>query len=286
MPTVDFDLPDDPNGTVAKAHVPMIANGDPVDGMNADGTITDIVVDDPGSGYSTRSGRHGPQRHRSSTRSTGPPPATATQPTSSSSAVTVDRPRHRLHERADGDRDRPDRDRLRRRRHGGRPTSARSRRSPSTAPGDGYLSTGIKKFQDELPVTCNPGTDGAGCPLATRTPRRRDRREVHPDWRCPRRRPTTASTADEYVIGLVQYRTKFSCDLPPTLVRGYVQLSTAAVPGQQVPLVNELLDGTRQPIAGYTGVDLAAVARPDHRRHQGQAGADRLPQPAAHRCRR
>lgn len=31
-------------------------------------------------------------------------------------------------------------------------------------------------------------------------------------------------------------------------------MSTAAVPGRQVPLYNELLDGTRQPIAGYTGV--------------------------------
>ena len=39
--------------------------------------------------------------------------------------------------------------------------------------------------------------------------------------------------ADEYVIGLVQYRTKFSSDLPPTLVRGYVQLSTAASPGRR-----------------------------------------------------
>ncbi len=36
--------------------------------------------------------------------------------------------------------------------------------------------------------------------------------------------------ADEYVIGLVQYRTKFSSDLPATLVRGYVQIET---PGQR-----------------------------------------------------
>ncbi len=43
MPTVDFDLPDDPNGTIAKAHV----DWDPVTGV-----ISDVVVDDPGSGYS------------------------------------------------------------------------------------------------------------------------------------------------------------------------------------------------------------------------------------------
>ena len=52
--------------------------------------------------------------------------------------------------------------------------------------------------------------------------------------------------ADEYVIGLVQYRTSFSSDLPPTLVRGYVQLETAGERGisQHFPLTNELLDGT------------------------------------------
>ena len=33
--------------------------------------------------------------------------------------------------------------------------------------------------------------------------------------------------ADEYEIALVQYRTKFTTDLPATLVRGYVQLETA-----------------------------------------------------------
>ena len=51
--------------------------------------------------------------------------------------------------------------------------------------------------------------------------------------------------ADEYVIGLVQYRTNFSSSLPDTLVRGYVQLETAANAGisQHFPLTNELLDG-------------------------------------------
>ena len=53
MPTVDFDLPDSPDGVQAKAHVPMIANGDDVDGMDANGTITKVVVDEPGSGYTS-----------------------------------------------------------------------------------------------------------------------------------------------------------------------------------------------------------------------------------------
>ena len=42
-------------------------------------------------------------------------------------------------------------------------------------------------------------------------------------------------------------------DLPPTLLRGYVQLSTGVVPGEQVPLANELLDGTLVD-TGYLGV--------------------------------
>ena len=43
MPTVDFDLPDGPDGVQAQAHAEMDANG----------TITAIVMDNFGSGYST-----------------------------------------------------------------------------------------------------------------------------------------------------------------------------------------------------------------------------------------
>ena len=42
FPTVDIDMPDDPDGTQAKAHAVK----------DADGAITSIVVDEPGSGYS------------------------------------------------------------------------------------------------------------------------------------------------------------------------------------------------------------------------------------------
>ena len=55
-------------------------------------------------------------------------------------------------------------------------------------------------------------------------------RQVHPAW--PLRKKTyNGIEADEYVIGLVQYRTSFSSSLPDTLVRGYVQLETAANAG-------------------------------------------------------
>ncbi|MEO8357491.1 MAG: hypothetical protein ABI621_16420, partial [Chloroflexota bacterium] len=42
MPTVEFDLPDGPKGVQAKGHAEMGANG----------TITAVIVDSPGSGYS------------------------------------------------------------------------------------------------------------------------------------------------------------------------------------------------------------------------------------------
>ena len=56
--------------------------------------------------------------------------------------------------------------------------------------------------------------------------------------------PSREIAADEYDIGLVQYRTSFSSDLPPTLVRGYVQLETPANAGvsQHFPLMNANVD--------------------------------------------
>ena len=57
MPTVDFDLPDDPNGVQATGHV-ATQTPDGFDGMDANGTIlpNGVVVDNPGSGYSTAPG--------------------------------------------------------------------------------------------------------------------------------------------------------------------------------------------------------------------------------------
>jgi FtsP/CotA-like multicopper oxidase with cupredoxin domain len=53
---------------------------------------------------------------------------------------------------------------------------------------------------------------------------------------------TTYPGADYYEIAVVQYQERMHSDLPATLLRGYVQLSTGVVPGNQVPLVNT--DGT------------------------------------------
>ena len=55
--------------------------------------------------------------------------------------------------------------------------------------------------------------------------------------------------ADYYVIALVQHREQMHSDLPPTLLREYVQLETPANASwsKHVALQNDLLDGTSVP---------------------------------------
>jgi len=96
---------------------------------------------------------------------------------------------------------------------------------------------GMRKFVDGLPGLGAAGANNLGqyIPVAV------------PDT-------TTYLDTDYYEIAVVQYREKMHSDLPGTLLRGYVQLSTVVVPGDLVPLANDLLDGTSAPIIGYTGV--------------------------------
>ena len=107
-------------------------------------------------------------------------------------------------------------------------------------PGAGYLTPGLKKFVDTLPGLGPTAANDLGqyIPVAV------------PDT-------TTYPGTDYYEIGVVQYRMKFHRDLPATLLRGYVQLSTSVVPGNRVPLSNANLDPALPdaPIASYTGVD-------------------------------
>ncbi|MHB9857908.1 multicopper oxidase domain-containing protein [Streptomyces sp. YIM S03343] len=245
MPTVDFDLPDAPDGTVAKGHV------EPGD-LAADGSVTKVTLDDPGSGYSSSPGvtvRNG---------TLADPIPGATPATASSRlkllALTVDAI-------GSGYTSTPDVTVTDPSGKGGSGATASADTSVGaisavkvTDPGAGYLTAGMKKFQDQLPTTCDPGSDGTGCPDV---PQLKDPSTKPSEKFIPQAVPESVTTsgkpADEYVIGLVQYRTRFSSDLPPTLVRGYVQLSTDAVPGRKVPLYNELMDGTRQQLP-YTGV--------------------------------
>ncbi len=110
-----------------------------------------------------------------------------------------------------------------------------------TAPGAGYLTPGIKKFVDTLPGQDEAGVNDLGQYIPT----------AKPDT-------TTYPGTDYYEIAVVQYREKMHRDLPATLLRGYVQLSTSVVPGKSLPLANANLDPNKPdtPVAGgYTAVD-------------------------------
>ena len=96
---------------------------------------------------------------------------------------------------------------------------------------------------------------------------------------------TTYSGSDYYEIALVQYREKMHSDLPPTLLRGYVQLSTSVVPGAHTPLSNANRDGTTTPIL-INGAPAFGVASPPlpwahHHCPEKPAGAYQVRQRAA-----
>ena len=246
-PTVQFDLPDLDTGVQAKGHIPTQAK-DGRDGMNADGTITEVVVDDPGYGYLTAPGvaiingdqfnpvNMTPGGHLAQATTTlkltgfdvpaygsgytAPPAVAITDPTGHGSGATA---------------------------------TARTDVGAVTsiivnAPGSGYLDVGIRKFVDDLPLFCDQAK--GGCPAASGS---RYLPIADPVVKSYLNTATgKQEEADQYEIGLVQYRRKFSADLPPTLVRGYVQLEPQNGPAptgsQHVALTNELLDGSKVPV--------------------------------------
>ncbi len=174
MPTIDFDMPDDPNGVQAKAHAV---------GVDASGAITAIVLDEPGSGYATapnvviRDGTiHDPI--------IGGIDAFATA-TLEITSIVVDTP-------GDGYISAPtviinDPNGFNATATAtvgaGAITAINLVPDPAnpTAPvgGSGYITGGgIPKFVDALPGLCNPAeTDPAGCHSSVP-----DERQVHPDW--------------------------------------------------------------------------------------------------------
>ena len=234
FPTVDFDMPDDPNGTQAKAHVEI----------DAAGAITLIVLDDPGSGYMTAPNvviRDGTLLDPVANAGSG---ATATA-TLRVTSVAVDDPGVGYTSApvvtiADAT---------------GAGSGALATATIATGaisaitvdtPGSGYVAgPGVRKFVDQLPMLCNPAIPGScsTAPGAKFLPLGVPQEKVYND---PAGNPINS---DEYEIGLVQYRTKFNTDIPATLVRGYVQIDTSADAATTgYPLENELLDGTRVPV--------------------------------------
>jgi FtsP/CotA-like multicopper oxidase with cupredoxin domain len=223
FPTVEFGLPQDPAGVPATGHADMDANG----------AITAVVVDNPGSGYSSAP---------TVTIHNGTPsdPIAGNTPAEASATLAIQSVA--LTDFGSGYTSAPSvtfSDST----GGGASAEATITTSGGavteivvTNPGSGYMTPGIKKFTDELPGLCVPGS----CP---------DTGKYIPVG-YPQAKLYNGIEADEYVIALVQYRTSFSSSLPDTLVRGYVQVETPdnAAVSQHFPLVNEMLDGSTQPV--------------------------------------
>lgn len=110
--------------------------------------------------------------------------------------------------------------------------------SPLPVNNNGAITGGIRKFMDRLPMLGSAGVNNLGQYLPVAVPD-----------------TTTYPGADYYEIGLVQYREKMHSNIPATLLRGYVQLSTTTIPGRHIQLSNANLGGGTTAIAGYFGVD-------------------------------
>ena len=278
MPTVDFDFPDDPNGTQATGHV--VCQEAPGDCTHADGetvTVIGITSTTPApatpqrrasasatarsttrSPCRTARGGHShldPQAHRGQRRLSSAPGYT------SAPAVAITRPVGVRDRRRSDCGDRRRRDHRHRRRHGrGRlphPRHAQVRRRAADdaaprPPARPRASTSRPPSRPRRSTTGSPptSTSSAWCSTAPSSPPT-CRRAPWCAATCSSRRPDNAGVS------------------------------------QHVPLDNELMDGTKVPVPTRRHVlrrHLAAVPRADHRGHEGQAGADRVPQPAARRA--
>jgi FtsP/CotA-like multicopper oxidase with cupredoxin domain len=138
-------------------------------------------------------------------------------------------------------------------------------------PGTGYVTgTGIKKFENELPLMCDPSVAGS-CDAASNNLGQYIPLGV-PDI-------TTFDGADYYVIALVQHREQLNSSLPAqgTLLREYVQLETPdnASWSKHIPLVNHLLDGTTTPALMPDGSQAYGVDDPHYLGPIIQASKDR-----------
>ena len=105
---------------------------------------------------------------------------------------------------------------------------------------------GMRKFVDKLPGLTAAGTNNLGqyIPVAA-----------------GETVMFSGQPADYYEIALVEFTEKMHSDLPATRLRGYVQLSTATVPGARVPLVQ--IDGTT-PVRMPDGTQAFGVDKPHY----------------------
>ncbi len=291
-PFVDFDSPDDTNGTQAKAHVTFDTNT---------GIITGIIIDNPGSGYASAPNvviRDGALLRQSNRRARNIAQAIKVQAinlmqadpisldqirdaiqatmnasvtaTISITSVNVDTygagytstPTVIISEVGSGGIG------------SGATASALTDSGAVTSinlvsGGSGYVTAGgIKKFQDGLPRLCDPSIPGSCVPtnIGQYLPL------AVPDT-------TTFPGTDYYVIGLIQYRERLSSSLPAdgTLLREYVQLETAdnASWSKSIALQTDLLDGTKVNTLMPNGSQAYGVDYPHYLGPLIQANKDR-----------
>ncbi len=265
FPTVDFDMPNDPNGTQASGHVVCVETGCIPNAGATTVTISGVVIDQPGSGYSAaphvviRDGTlFDPVNHDPGTFFEAIATATLTIQsitvdtfgsgyTSAPAVVIADAVGIGSGASATAFTD------------FGAVTAINL-----TAPGSGYTTTGgIKKFQDGLPVLCDPTAGWANCtdnnlgqhiPIAV------------PDTTTFTIANGFTADADYYVIAVVQNRERMSSSLPltGTLLREYVQLETPANASfsKHIALQTALLDGTFTPTLMPDGSQAYAVDDP------------------------
>ncbi|MGB8216781.1 MAG: PGF-pre-PGF domain-containing protein, partial [Candidatus Methanoperedens sp.] len=109
----------------------------------------------------------------------------------------------------------------------------------------GAVSGGIRKFVDSLPGLGPGGANNLGqyIPVATAD-------------------TTTYTGSDYYEIGLVEYTEQMHSDLNATLLRGYVQLETAANFNATTHFALNYLNGT--PIRNATGAQVFGVDKPHY----------------------
>lgn len=294
LPTVDFDMPDGPGGVKATGTVTM----------DASGAITGINIVNPGSGYSKapnvliRDGTQfnplnrqqfnagqlirqqellSPDAGTNIQSSTDALPKTINAIANATAAATIKVDSIGLDTFGAG--------------YTAQPTVTISESSPTgigsgatatavldvgavtainlVTPGTGYVTAGgIKKFQDSLPMLCDPSVAGSCVAngLGQYIPLGVPDTETFPG-------------ADYYVIALVQHREQMNSSLPAsgTLVREYVQLQTSANISwsKGVLLQNQLLDGSSVPAFMPDGSQAIAVDDPHYLGPVIQANKDR-----------
>jgi len=252
FPTVDFDLPDDPNGVQATGHAVCIEVNCAPATSGTFVTVTSVVVDNPGSGYFTA-----PNvviRDGTVFDPINPPPTFI----AATGAATLKVLSVALDTFGAGYTSAPDVTFA-----DATGTGAGAHGVAATdygavialhllTPGSGYITPGgIKKFVDGLPGLTPAGINNLGQYIPVAQP---DKTTF----------AAAGKEADYYVIALVQHRERMSSSLPAagTLLREYVQLSTANVPGKHVALQTDLLDGSTTPVLMPNGSQAYGVDDP------------------------